>query len=105
VAAAEAAATTAEEAAAAAETAAALAAEMEAAMADVGDVVTAVPASVDAAGLGNGNAHNRRLERRAAEHRRQREVVERRQQDVVDSLERVIFMPPGLYCNFIKDQN
>jgi hypothetical protein len=71
VAAAEAAATTMEEAAAAAEAAAALAAEMEAAM-------TAVPASVDVAGPGNGNAHSRRLERRAAERCRQREVVERR---------------------------
>jgi hypothetical protein len=72
----EAAATTAEEAA---EAAAALAAEMEAAMADVGDAVTAVPASVGAAGTGNGNAQSRRLEWRAAVRCRQRDVVERRQ--------------------------
>jgi hypothetical protein len=63
VAAAEVVATTAEEAAAAALAAAALATEMEAAM----------TASVDAARPGNGNVHSRRLERRAAERRRQRE--------------------------------
>jgi hypothetical protein len=57
LAAAEAVATMAEEAAAAAEAAAALAAEMKAAMTE----------SVDVAGPGNGNAHSRRLEWRAAE--------------------------------------
>jgi hypothetical protein len=66
VAAAEAAATTAEEVAATAEAAAALAAEME----------TAMTESVDAVGPGNGNAHSRRLERRAAERRRQTAALE-----------------------------
>ena len=56
-----------------------MAAEMAVAMADVGDAVTAVPASVGAAGTGNGNAQSRRLEWRAAVRCRQRDVVERRQ--------------------------
>jgi hypothetical protein len=70
----------------AAEAVVALAAEMAVAMADVGDAVTAVPASVDAAGPDSGNSHSRRLEWRAAERRRQREVVERRQQEVVETV-------------------
>jgi hypothetical protein len=90
VAAAKVAAMAAEEAAAAL-AAAEAAAEMEAAM-------TAVPASVDVVGPGNGHAHSWRLEWRAAERRRQREVVERRQQaaDTAAALEEP-FDEPGAY--------
>jgi hypothetical protein len=44
------------------------------------DVVAAASAAKDVVGLcnGNDNAHSQRLEWRAAERRRQREVVERR---------------------------
>ena len=52
--------------------------EMAAAMAEAGDAVTAVLASVDAAGPSNGNAHSRRLEPSAVDSERSWSVDSKR---------------------------